>query len=101
MDKKKVVFYHDHTSDFKVDDDYQKLWRSVAVDGLDDNKIEEYLDKQGIKSMTDQGPKRVAVPQKRKRGGAGRRKFKAPRDNEHLKDVLEDYNELTAEHASK
>ena len=46
-DKKEVLFYFDHTSDFRVDDEFVKLWRSVAVDSLDDDKIDEYLDKQG------------------------------------------------------
>lgn len=39
--------------------EFQKLWRSVAVDGLDDDKIEEYLQKQGITSMQDIGVKKV------------------------------------------
>jgi len=60
------------------------------VDGLDMQKIEDYLDKQGIRSMQDQGLKRVT--HKRKRGPVNRKK-KAPKDNEHLADVLEDYDE--------
>jgi transcription initiation factor TFIIE subunit beta len=102
VDKKKVLFIHDHTSDFNVNEEFQKLWRSVAVDGLDDSKIEEYLDKQGIKSMADNGPKRAPIP-KRKRA-QGKRKNRAPKDNEHLKDVLEDYDSMTADsnaHAGK
>ncbi len=53
-DKKKVVFYKDHEDDFEIDEEFQKLWRSVPVDGVDERKIDEYLDKQGIKSMQDQ-----------------------------------------------
>ena len=45
IDKKQVVFYNDRSSDFMVDEEFQKLWRSVAVDGIDDKKIEEYLEK--------------------------------------------------------
>lgn len=30
-----------------VDEEFQKLWRSVAVDAMDDAKIDEYLEKQG------------------------------------------------------
>ncbi len=37
----------------------KKLWRSVAVDGMDERKIEDYLDKQGITSMEDVGVKKV------------------------------------------
>jgi transcription initiation factor TFIIE subunit beta len=59
-DKKKVVFYHDHTADFNVDPEFVKLWRSVAVDSIDDDKIHEYLEKQGIRSMDDQGGRRIA-----------------------------------------
>lgn len=46
VDKKKVMFYNDKTANFMVDDEFVKLWRSVAVENLDDEKIEEYLEKQ-------------------------------------------------------
>jgi len=39
QDKKKVLFYNDRHSDLKVDEEFQKLWRSVAVEGIDDAKI--------------------------------------------------------------
>lgn len=47
MDKKKVLFYNDRSADLQVDEEFQKLWRSVAVDAMDDAKIDEYLEKQG------------------------------------------------------
>ena len=31
----------------------QKLWRAVAVEGIDEKKVEEYLTRQGITSMQD------------------------------------------------
>ena len=65
------------------------------MDGVDDAKIEEYLDKQGIRSMQDQGLKKLNMP-KRKKGG-GKRKNRAPKDNEHMKDILKDYDEMTAD----
>ncbi|KAF7273675.1 hypothetical protein GWI33_013622 [Rhynchophorus ferrugineus] len=75
-------------------DKKKKLWRSVAVDAMDDQKIEEYLDKQGIRSMQDHGPKKpVAI--KRKKAGQRKKVFKKPRDNEHLADVLETYEDNT------
>jgi len=89
-DKKRVLFYFDHTTDIEIDGEFVKQWRSISVDGLDMQKIEDYLDKQGIRSMQDQGLKRVT--HKRKRGPVNRKK-KAPKDNEHLADVLEDYDE--------
>jgi len=89
-DKKKVLFYYDHTTDFDIDDEFIKQWRSVSVDGVDDSKIEEYLDKQGIRSMQDQGGKKFAVP-KRKKGM--KRKNVAAKDNTHMAGILQDYSE--------
>lgn len=40
------MFYNDKTANLTVDDEFQKLWRSVAVESMDDQKIEEYLEKQ-------------------------------------------------------
>ena len=79
-----------------LDDEFIKQWRSVSVDGMDDSKIEEYLDKQGIRSMQDQGMKKLNMPKRKK--GAVKRKNRAPKDNEHMADILQDYSELTAEH---
>nr|CAH7761909.1 unnamed protein product [Callosobruchus chinensis] len=50
IDKKKVLFYNDRTATLPIDEEFQKLWRSVAVDAMDDQKIEEYLDKQGTRT---------------------------------------------------
>ena len=114
VDKKKVVFYHDHTSDIKVDEEFQKLWRratlaqasvrltiyvhcfrSVAVDSMDDAKIEEYLEKQGIRSMQDQGfGNRAPVAKKKPNVRKGRRKTQL-KDNKHVE--LEDYDGLSAD----
>ncbi|XP_032777500.2 LOW QUALITY PROTEIN: general transcription factor IIE subunit 2-like [Daphnia magna] len=90
IDKKKILFYNDKTAHMPIDDEFQKLWRSVAVDGIDDNKIEEYLEKQGIRSMQDTSLK--VMPSKLKRKAAPKKRtFKKPRDNEHLKEILEEY----------
>jgi len=99
-DKKKVLFYYDHTTDLDLDDEFVKLWRSVSVDGVDEAKIEEYLAKQGIASMQDQGIKRV-IPKRKK--GVGARRKTAPKDNQHMAGVLEDYSEggLTASKADR
>ncbi|XP_043287160.1 general transcription factor IIE subunit 2 [Venturia canescens] len=92
LDKKKIVFYNDKTAQFPVDEEFQKLWRAVAVDAMDDQKIDEYLEKQGIRSMQDHGPKKP-VPLKRKKPNNKRKHLKKPRDNEHLADVLENYDD--------
>jgi len=94
-DKKKVLFYYDHSTDFDIDDEFIKQWRSVSVDGVDDAKIEEYLDKQGIRSMQDQGLKKLNMPKRKK--GQVKRKNRAPKDNEHMADILQDYSEMTAD----
>ncbi|VEN38422.1 unnamed protein product [Callosobruchus maculatus] len=94
IDKKKVLFYNDRTATLPIDEEFQKLWRSVAVDAMDDQKIEEYLDKQGIRSMQDHGPKKPMAP-KRKKAASRKKVFKKPRDNEHLADVLETYEDDT------
>lgn len=46
IDKKKIMFYNDKTAILPIDEEFQKLWRSVAVENMDDQKIEEYLEKQ-------------------------------------------------------
>ncbi|RXN25558.1 transcription initiation factor IIE subunit beta [Labeo rohita] len=91
-DKKKVLFYNDKHCQFVVDEEFQKLWRSVPVDSIDEEKIEEYLKKQGISSMQETGPKKIAPIQKRKKPGSQKkRRFKT--HNDHLNGVLEDYSE--------
>lgn len=93
-DKKKVVFYNDKSMQIQVDEEFQKLWRSVAVDGIDEQKIEEYLTKQGIVSMQEMGGgKRTGVPiQKRKKTSSKKgRAFK--KTNEHMGDILQDYSD--------
>lgn len=90
MDKKKIVFYNDKTANMDIDDEFQKLWRTIAVDGIDDNKIEEYLEKQGIRSMQDTSLK--VMPKLKRKAVVKKRVFKKARDNEHLKDVLETYD---------
>ncbi|KAJ8866631.1 hypothetical protein PR048_032491 [Dryococelus australis] len=92
IDKKKIVFYNDKTAYMPVDEEFQKLWRSIAVESIDDQKIDEYLEKQGIRSMQDHGLKKVA-PHKRKKANQRKKQLKKPRDNEHLADVLETYDE--------
>ena len=99
-DKRKVLFYYDHSTDLEIDEEFVKQWRSVSVDGVDEAKIEEYLNKQGIASMQDQGIKRV-IPKRKK--GVGARRKTAPKDNQHMAGVLEDYSEggLTASKADR
>lgn len=45
-DKKKVMFYNDKSATIDINEDFKKMWRSVAVENMDDEKIEEHLEKQ-------------------------------------------------------
>ena len=93
--KKKIVFYHDNSDDFEVDDDFIKLWRSVTVDGKDDINIEEYLEQQKITVMQGQGMRKVALKRKPiKRNNRRKRQLK---DNLHIAADLEDYSEMTTQ----
>jgi len=90
QDKKQVIFYNDRYCRFSVDEEFQKLWRSVPVEGLDEGKIQDYLGKQGITSMEAAGLKKVSNLPKRKKGN-NKRQFK--KHNDHLEGVLQDYTE--------
>ncbi|KAG2465906.1 transcription initiation factor IIE subunit beta [Polypterus senegalus] len=91
-DKKKILFYNDRHCQFAVDEEFQKLWRSIPVDSMDEEKIEEYLKRQGISSMQEMGPKRVAPLEKRKKPASQKkRRFKT--HNDHMAGILEDYSE--------
>ncbi|XP_065843830.1 general transcription factor IIE subunit 2-like isoform X2 [Oscarella lobularis] len=42
-DKEGVLFYNDPDLKIPVDEDFQKLWRSISVEGLSDTDIEKHL----------------------------------------------------------
>lgn len=92
VDKRKIVFYNEGKQDIKVDEEFVKLWRSISVEGVADDKIEEYLEKHGIQSIQDLASKKMEPIQKRRKVMRRPNKnFKA--HNEHMKDILEDYSE--------
>lgn len=88
-DKRKVIYYNDKNATFKIDEEFQKLWRGVAVEGLDEMKIEEYLQKHGITSMNLEMKKGNAVQKRKKPTSKKPRSFK--KLNNHMSDILEDY----------
>ncbi|KAJ4451667.1 hypothetical protein ANN_03137 [Periplaneta americana] len=88
IDKKKIVFFTNKTAALPVNDEFQKLWRSVVVESIEYLKIEEYLKKQGICSMEDHRPKKATL-HKRKKPNQSKKQLKNPRHNEHLADTLE------------
>ncbi|KAK7067873.1 Transcription initiation factor IIE subunit beta [Halocaridina rubra] len=88
-DKKQIIFYHDKGINFPVEKEFQNLWRNTSVDGLQDDNIEEYLNKQGIKSMQDTGPKVKPIRRKIKKS---RQRATKISDNEHMQHVLQNYD---------
>lgn len=93
VDKKKVVFYNEGKQELKIDDEFIKLWRSISVEGIADDKIEEYLEKHGIQSIQNMASQKSEPVQKRRKiMRRPNKNFKA--QNEHMKDILEDYSEL-------
>lgn len=91
-DKKKYVFFNDARQDIKIDEEFIKLWRTTSVEGVPDEKIEEYLEKHGIQSIKDLASRKMEPVQKRRKiSRKPNKNFKA--HNEHMKDILEDYSE--------
>lgn len=88
-DKRKVVYFNDKNATFKVEEEFQKLWRGVAVEGIDEMKIEEYLQKHGITSMNLEMKKGNAVQKRKKPTTKKPRSFK--KHNDHMADILEEY----------
>lgn len=91
IDKKKILFYNDLSLNFNVDEEFQKAWRSIAVEGMDETKIEEYLKNHGISSMQDVNLRKSLPIQKRKDNKKRKTNFK--KLNNHLGDILQDYSD--------
>lgn len=89
-DKKKIVFYNEGKQEDKIDEEFIKLWRSVSVDGVPEDKIEDYLDKHGIQSIQKMMTEETRPVPKRKVMRKQNKNFKA--HNEHIKDILQDYS---------
>ncbi|VDK21773.1 unnamed protein product [Taenia asiatica] len=92
-DKKTVLFFNDKSFDLNVEDEFKQLWRAVSVEGVHEGKIEEYLHRNGIMSMSaDKKVFAPAIKQKRR----GQRRNNRPvklKDNEHLRDILKDFSD--------
>jgi hypothetical protein len=87
--KDHAYFFNDPETDYKIDSDFVSLWRLVAVDHIDENKISEYLQKHGISNVKDLAPHRPTGVPKRK---AGKRRANTKVQNVHMGDILEEYN---------
>ncbi|CAH8623368.1 unnamed protein product [Schistosoma mattheei] len=104
-DKKTILFYNDKSFDLNVDEEFKQQWRSVSVEGVHETKIEEYLKRNGISSMS--GDRKnfnllllciLKLPVQRKKPGQ-KRTMNRPvhiKDNEHVNGILEDFSEKLA-----
>lgn len=95
-DKKTILFYNDKSFDLNVDEEFKQQWRSVSVEGVHETKIEEYLRRNGISSMS--GDRKTFIPVQRKKPGQ-KRTINRPvhiKDNEHVNGILEDFSEKLA-----
>lgn len=91
IDKKKMLFKNDMSLVFNVDEEFQKAWRSISVEGIDESKIEDYLKNHGINSMQDMNLKKSMPIHKRKDNKKRKANFK--KLNNHLGDILQDYSD--------
>lgn len=83
------MYYNDNQADLEVAEQFKMLWNAVPMNGMDDVKIAEYLDKQGITSMQD-GPKKLKPPVRRRQ--QRKKQHKQPKDNEHVAADLKHYD---------
>ncbi len=101
--KKKVLFFNDKTANenAQIDEDLVKYWRNVAVDGMDEAKIEDYLEKKSITSM--KGGSTAADdpsnPLYSKDSKKSRKSRNFKRHNDHI--ALQEYNPDLAVSAKK
>lgn len=89
QDKKQIVFHNEQAKEEeRIDEEFVKLWRQVSVDGVPEDKIEDYLRTRGIQSIQRMITQETKLVPKRKVRKPNKN-FKA--HNEHVKDILQDY----------
>ncbi|CAF0709200.1 unnamed protein product [Brachionus calyciflorus] len=90
--KKKVLYYNDVKSaeNLQIEEDIVKHWRDVGVDGLDETKIDEYLENKGITSMKDGLEVKEQVQYGKKKPSQRGRQSK--KHNDHLGSLLTEYD---------
>jgi len=89
-DKKAVIFFNDRSCDIEMDEAFQKLWRSITVESVDEEKIADYLGKQGITYADDPGIRKMMHTGLKRRKQTKKRRFKQL--NDHVKGLI-DYTE--------
>ena len=91
-DKKVILFLKNEQHQLKVDEEFQKHWRSVSVDGIGENDIEKYLINAGITTMQDSGIRKPQQTQQRRKVSRKRnfKKLNVHLDESTLKDYSQD-----------
>lgn len=91
FNKKEVLFYTDNAYNLRVNPEFIESWRRISVEGLDDNKIKEFLETHGHFGLTKNGPKLAQLPTKPSRRGG--RRPDTMKHNQHVAHQLEDYSD--------
>lgn len=90
-DKKVILFFKNDQHQLTVDEEFQKHWRGVSVEGIGENDIEKYLVNAGITTMQDSGIRKPQQTQQRRKPNR-KRNFK--KLNTHLDEsTLKDYSQ--------
>ncbi|VDO06807.1 unnamed protein product [Rodentolepis nana] len=56
--KKRVIYFNDARFDLRVGTDLVEMWRSVCVEGVSRNQVQDYLTKHGLTKMSGDEPNR-------------------------------------------
>lgn len=86
-DKKAVIFYNDRSCEIEMDEAFQKLWRSITVESVDEEKIAEYLNKQGMTFADDPGVRKMMHMGPKRRKPNKKRRFKQL--NTHIEGLID------------
>lgn len=90
-DKKVILFFKNDQHQLPVDEEFQKHWRGVSVEGIGENDIEKYLVNAGITTMQDSG---IRKPQQTQQKRKPNRKRNFKKLNTHLDEsTLKDYSQ--------
>jgi len=91
--KREILFYTDPNHNLRVHPKFIESWRKISVEGMDDNKICEFLDNHGhfgiMKAAT-----RYTLPAKPSRRGG--RRPNTMKHNDHVAAQLMDFSNTTA-----
>lgn len=93
--KQRVIYFNDKTYDLKVDNDFKEMWKSVSVESVDEEQIQEYLTQRGLTNISvDDTNRPTTLPV---RGNMRKLSNKRPgrpvnfKSNAHIKDILQQY----------